>query len=100
MEFVTPEEIAENAVFEIKAEIPPRHHQRPGQCHIVAHLSCGIPFHERDHDDEESGKEHGVDSVAFEILGPPRLSKLLYEAYLSGVASETSVPWRPRLRRS
>jgi hypothetical protein len=26
--------------------------------------------------------QNGVDSVAFEILGPPRLSKLLYEAYL------------------
>jgi len=27
-------------------------------------------------------EEHGSDSVAFELLGPPRLSKLLYEAYL------------------
>jgi len=27
-------------------------------------------------------EQHHVDSVAFEILGPPRLSKLLYEAYL------------------
>lgn len=27
-------------------------------------------------------KELNVDSVAFELLGPPRLSKLLYEAYL------------------
>jgi hypothetical protein len=27
-------------------------------------------------------KEHGIDSVAFELLGPPRLSKLLFEAYL------------------
>jgi hypothetical protein len=27
-------------------------------------------------------REHGVDSVAFEMLGPPRLSKLLYEAHL------------------
>jgi hypothetical protein len=26
--------------------------------------------------------EHGVDSLAFEILGPPRLSKLLFEAYI------------------
>lgn len=26
--------------------------------------------------------EHGVESVAFEILGPPRLSKLLHEAHL------------------
>jgi hypothetical protein len=27
-------------------------------------------------------ERHGVDSVAFELLGPPRLSKLLYEAHL------------------
>ena len=27
-------------------------------------------------------KEHGVSSVAFEMLGPPRLSKLLFEAHL------------------
>jgi hypothetical protein len=27
-------------------------------------------------------REHGVTSVAFEMLGPPHLSKLLYEAYL------------------
>lgn len=27
-------------------------------------------------------REHGTDSVAFELLGPPRVSKLLYEAYL------------------
>jgi rRNA-processing protein FCF1 len=27
-------------------------------------------------------EKHKVDSVAFEILGPPRLSKLLYEAHL------------------
>ena len=26
--------------------------------------------------------KHKVDSVAFEVLGPPRLSKLLYESYL------------------
>ena len=31
---------------------------------------------------EELEKKYGVDSIAFEILGPPRLSKLLFEAYL------------------
>jgi hypothetical protein len=30
-----------------------------------------------------------VDSVAFEMLGPPRLSKLLYEAYLLKLAHKT-----------
>ena len=27
-------------------------------------------------------KDHNVQSIAFEMLGPPRLSKLLYEAHL------------------
>jgi len=27
-------------------------------------------------------KEHGCESIAFELLGPPRLSKLLYETHL------------------
>ena len=31
---------------------------------------------------EKLERQHGVDSVAFEMLGPPRLSKLLYEAHL------------------
>ena len=30
----------------------------------------------------ELEKKHRTDSVAFEMLGPPRLSKLLYEAHL------------------
>jgi hypothetical protein len=31
---------------------------------------------------EELEKEHDIDSIAFELLGPPRLSKLLYESHL------------------
>ena len=31
---------------------------------------------------EELERKHGVHSVAFEMLGPPRLSKLLFEAHL------------------
>jgi hypothetical protein len=34
----------------------------------------------------ELEQNHNTKSVAFEILGPPRLSKLLYEAYLFSVA--------------
>ena len=33
---------------------------------------------------EKLEAEHGVRSVAFEMLGPPRLTKLLYEAHLLG----------------
>jgi len=31
---------------------------------------------------QELERQHGVRSVAFEILGPPRLSKLLYESFV------------------
>jgi hypothetical protein len=44
--------------------------------------------------------EHGVDSVAFEMLGPPRLSKLLYEAHLLKLAfgnPRTVVRTEPRI---
>ena len=34
-------------------------------------------------------QEHGVESVAFELLGPPRLSKLLHEANLLRKGFET-----------
>jgi len=33
---------------------------------------------------ERLEREHGVESVAYEMLGPPRLSKLLFEAALLG----------------
>ena len=38
---------------------------------------------------EQLLKEHQVDSVAFENLGPPRLSKLLFEAHLLKLAGKT-----------
>jgi len=83
MEFVTPEEIAENAVFEIKAG-------NTGHDIINAldnatlspTYRAGFLFTSAITTMKNLEKEHGVDSVAFEMLGPPRLSKLLYEAYL------------------
>jgi hypothetical protein len=83
MEFVTPEEIAENAIFEIKAG-------NTGHDIINAldnatlspTYRAGFLFTSAITTMKNLEKEHGVDSVAFEMLGPPRLSKLLYEAYL------------------
>ncbi len=83
MEMVTPEEIAEYLVFEIRGgnsgkdviqgldsmALGPTY--RAGILRSVALDSV-----------KRMEKEHGVDSVAFELLGPPRLSKLLYEGYL------------------
>ena len=83
MEFVTPEEIADNVIAELEGRNTGRD--------VVAALDSSVmgPSYRagfmrqsalsRLHQLEA---EHGVDSVAFEILGPPRLSKLLYEAYL------------------
>lgn len=83
MEFVTPEEIAQVVVTEIRGGSTGRD--------VVAALdgaTMGPSFRagfmrqaalNRLHQLEE---QHAVDSVAFEMLGPPRLSKLLFEAYL------------------
>ncbi len=83
MEFVTPEEIAESAVFEIRAG-------NTGHDIINAldnatlspTYRAGYMFNSALAAMKKLEQQHGVDSVAFEILGPPRLSKLLYEAYL------------------
>lgn len=83
MELITPEEIARNVVFEIKggntghdiinaldnATMGPTYRAGVMRQRALAMMS-------------ELTKEHECDSVAFELLGPPRLSKLLYEAHL------------------
>jgi hypothetical protein len=80
MEFVTPEEIAENVVREIQAH--------PTGKDIVSALDAasmgptyraGVLRSAAMARMEELEKEQGVPSVAFEMLGPPRLSKLLFE---------------------
>lgn len=83
MEYVTPEEIAETVVFEIKggntghdiinaldhATLEPTY--RAGYMHNFAIKKM-----------KRLEQEYGAESVAFEMLGPPRLSKLLYEAHI------------------
>ena len=83
MEFVTPEEIAEAVIYEIKGG-------NTGHDIINAldnatlspTYRAGFLFQDAKKQIEALERKHGIDSVAFEILGPPRLSKLLYEAYL------------------
>jgi NAD(P)-dependent dehydrogenase (short-subunit alcohol dehydrogenase family) len=83
MEFVTPEEIADSVVFEIKGG-------NTGHDIINAldnatlspTYRAGFLFENALKQLRLLEQEHGVKSVAFEMLGPPRLSKLLYEAYL------------------
>ena len=83
MEFITPEEIAATVIREIKggttgadivaaldsAVLGPTYRAGMLRSAALARL-------------RELERQHRTDSVAFEILGPPRLSKLLYEAYL------------------
>ena len=83
MEFVTPEEIAENIIYEIKgrntgsdiiyaldnATLNPSY--RAG---YLQHFAVDIL--------SDLEKKHDIHSVAFEMLGPPRLSKLLFEIQL------------------
>ncbi len=83
MELVTPEEIAETVVMEVTG--------RPTGHDIVGALDgatmgptyrAGYLRAVAIHGLEALEAEHGVRSVAFEMLGPPRLTKLLYEAFI------------------
>lgn len=83
MEYVTPEEIAADALLELKGGTTGRE--------VVAALDgatlgptyrAGVMRHRALERMRRLETEGGVDSIAFEMLGPPRLSKLLYEAYL------------------
>jgi hypothetical protein len=86
MELVTPEEIAETVVMEVRG--------RPTGRDIVGALDgatmgptyrAGFLRAVAIEGLEKLEAEHGVRSVAFEMLGPPRLTKLLYEAYVLGL---------------
>jgi NAD(P)-dependent dehydrogenase (short-subunit alcohol dehydrogenase family) len=83
MEFITPEEVAEYTVMELVGRSSGRD--------IVAALdsatagptySAGVMRSAALSRLEALEAEHGVRSVAFEMLGPPRVSKMLYEAFV------------------
>ncbi|MGE5363646.1 MAG: short-chain dehydrogenase [Bacteroidota bacterium] len=88
MEFVTPEEIAVDVIYEIKggntghdiinaldnATMEPTYRAGYLQHSAVARLA-------------ELEEQNNVSSVAFELLGPPRLSKLLHEINLISLVS-------------
>jgi NAD(P)-dependent dehydrogenase (short-subunit alcohol dehydrogenase family) len=87
MEFVTPEEIAEAVLFEIRGG-------NTGHDIINAldnatlspTYRAGYMFEAAITEMKRLERENNTKSIAFEILGPPRLSKLLYEAYLLQLA--------------
>jgi NAD(P)-dependent dehydrogenase (short-subunit alcohol dehydrogenase family) len=81
MEFVTPEEIADNVMQEIVG--------RPTGKDVVSALDganlgstyrAGVLRTAALETMERMEREYGVEGVAYEMLGPPRLSKLLFEA--------------------
>lgn len=83
MEFITPEEIADHVVMELEG--------RPTGRDVIAALDAatagptyraGVLREAAMRRLEALESEQGVRSIAFEMLGPPRLTKLLFEAYL------------------
>ena len=83
MEFVTPEEIAESTIFEIRAGNTGHDIINAlDNATLAPTYRAGFMFNSAMDSLEQLEKDHAVDSVAFEMLGPPRLSKLLFESYL------------------
>ena len=85
MEYVTPEEIADDVIREISGH--------PSGHDVIAALdstTMGPTYRAgvlREVALERMGeleREHQVESVAYEMLGPPRLSKLLFEGAILG----------------
>ena len=83
MEFITPEEIAAYVVSELQGH--------PTGRDVITALDAstagptyqaGLLRSSAIQRLQELEQRHGVRSVAFEILGPPRLSKLLYESFV------------------
>jgi len=83
MQFVTPEEIAENAVLEIKG-----HNTGHDVVNAIDSASmepsyrAGFMQQYATNQIKALEKKNKTNSIAFEMLGPPRLSKLLFEANL------------------
>ncbi len=81
MEIVTPEEIAAYAVYEAKGGNTGKDVIQGMDAFVLGPPYRGGSLHMRALARiKKLEKENGVDSVAFEMLGPPRLSKLLFEA--------------------
>lgn len=90
MEFVTAEEIAEDVIYEIKGGNTGHDIINAlDNATLAPTYRAGFLFETAKKRIEELEARHGVDSIAFEILGPPRLSKLLYEAYLLKLCGQT-----------
>lgn len=90
MEFITPEEVADYVVFELEG--------RPTGRDIIAALDsatagptyrAGMLRAQALNRLDALERARGTRSVAYEMLGPPRLTKMLYEAHLCGLLMPT-----------
>jgi hypothetical protein len=87
MEFVTPEEIAESVLFEIKGGNTGHDIINAlDNATLAPTYRAGYMFDAAMDEMKALERKHQTKSIAFEILGPPRLSKLLYEGYLLQLA--------------
>jgi hypothetical protein len=87
MEFVTPEEIAESVLYEIKGGNTGHDIINAlDNASLAPTYRAGFMFDSALREMKRLEQQHNVHSIAFEFLGPPRLSKLLYEAYLLKLA--------------
>jgi hypothetical protein len=91
MEFVTPEEIAANVIYEIRGSntgcdiLGAIRSATMGPSYRAAFIRGEAIEQIKELEKLYKGVETDLDadeSIAFEILGPPMLSKLLFEAYL------------------
>jgi len=81
MEFVTPEEIAHYLALEIEGAATGRDLMAALDGAVLGPTyRAGWLRHTAIEQMIELQEKHGTRSVAFEMLGPPRISKLLYEA--------------------
>ncbi len=87
MEFVTPEEIAESVLYEIKGGNTGHDIINAlDNASLSPTYRAGFMFEAALQEMKRLEQAHKTHSVAFEYLGPPRLSKLLYEAFLLKLA--------------
>jgi hypothetical protein len=90
MEIVTPEEIASYLVFEIEGRQTGRDIVNALDGAVLGPTyRAGILRHQAIDRMLELEAQHDVRSVAFEMLGPPRNAKLLFEAHLLRLAFKT-----------
>ena len=90
MEFITPEEIAEVVLLELRGVNTGRDTVSALDSSILTpSYRAGVMRASAIEEMQRLEVEHKNESIAFENLGPPRLSKLLYEAHILRMARGT-----------